>query len=284
MASLKNKRKIDTLESESPHEFETDEYTCKFCLKKFSRKDHCKTHIQIVHTKEKKLKKFNCAVCDKTFYSAENLRKHVLSHSEKEIFSCPQCTKEFKSHSSLMRHIKAKDHIYPSAKEYPEYKEITAPHAMNVQCDICHRIVGRLDHHKKTYHSKESRTFSCERCEFTTDRKDTLTKHERLKHKAVNRAFQNLDKNLDPNNPKWTCFDCKKTFTSMIEIEDHMLLKSCEDTNSCKVCGKKFTVRHNLLQHVRDVHENRQTFTCSHCDKSYSQKSSLTKHLKKCNK
>ena len=281
MVNSKSKRKTD---SDCPQEFDTDKYTCKFCLKRFSRTDHCTNHIKLVHTKEKKLETLNCNICDKTFYSEENLRRHILSHSEKEVFSCPKCSKKYQSYSALISHIKAKGHTYPGEQEYPEYKDMKAVgYSRSEKCEICHRMVGRLEHHMKEHHSEQSRTFSCSICEFMTDRKDSLTKHERLKHKLVNRAFKNLDKTLDINNPSWTCFDCKKTLTSMKAIEDHMMLKYCQE-NSCKTCGKSFTLRYNLLQHVRDVHENPQTFECNHCSKSYAHKSSLTKHLKKCKK
>ena len=138
----------------------------------------------------------------------------------------------------------------------------------------------------RTHHSEESIIFICSKCDFSTDRKDTLVKHQMLKHKIVDRVFAILDETLDSNNPSLKCFDCKKTFKSMIEIENHMLLKSCEDEeeNICKTCGKRFTLRYNLLQHIRDVHENPQKFKCSLCEKTYSHKSSLTKHSKKCTK
>ena len=60
-----------------------------------------------------------------------------------------------------------------------------------------------------------------------------------------------------------------------------MALEGCTD-NICQKCGKNFNVRHNLLQHIREVHEKANTFVCSYCNKAYTQKSNRDRHARTC--
>ena len=45
---------------------------------------------------------------------------------------------------------------------------------------------------------------------------------------------------------------------------------------------KKFTLKSNLKQHVRVIHNSSETFKCDKCTKVFRHKSSLNKHIKNC--
>ena len=261
-------------------EFKVDNiYTCKYCLKEFSRAETCRDHVETHHLKKKS---YTCNICGKNFKTYNARKIHEIKEHSHEIESkhhvCPTCGKCFKYEQNLMRHIKTKNHKYP---ENPVAKNLVQD--ADILCEICHKYVKNLDHHMKTHHTKRILQYDCEVCDFKTDRKDTLVQHQYLKHKYVQRRFRNIDKTYQTENVNWKCFDCKRTFDSKLEIENHLLLKDCDDVE-CKICGKKFKQRKNLKQHIHNIHENPQKYNCDKCEKKFAHKSSLVKHTKICKK
>merc|ERR1711940_302990 len=160
-----------------------------------------------------------------------------------------------------MRHCNSKANEYPDDGVYPEFEDITKD--PRKQCDICHRWVKRITYHKRTHHSEQSRKFVCDICDFETDRKDTLSTHQYLKHKMINRKFSKLDETFKDGQTQYECFECKKIFDDLTEIENHMLLRSCEEfqqkknlTNlNAKNVEKPMHIREawiNMLKNVND--------------------------------
>ena len=78
---------------------------------------------------------------------------------------------------------------------------------------------------------------------------------------------------------------CDKTFYSVEDSEDHMVLKECKELK-CNQCDKVFRQKQNLIAHINTVHntENLQYSICEFCNKMFKYKRSLTKHLRKCDK
>ena len=264
--------------SKSIFDVDGKSHICKFCLREFSRKE-----AKLLHEKTcTGQKRYSCAECSKKFKTLQAKIIHEKTHKDTNFhYVCPKCGKCFKYHQNLIRHIKSKKHDYPEENVYPDSKNITKD--ADEVCDICHRNVKRLDHHKKTHHSKKSRKFSCEMCKFKTDRSDTLATHQYLKHKMTNRKFSKIDETFKDGKPNYKCFECEKVFDNFAEIENHLLLKKCEELK-CKICEKTFKQKKNLNQHMKNVHNNTNTFKCVNCDKVYSHKSSLDKHTKICKK
>ena len=249
---------------------------CKICLKRFSTKEarllHEKTHTCP--------KRYNCKKCSKTFHTLHAKNVHEKRHDLINFhYVCPTCGKCYKNHQDLMKHCKSKVHDHPDEGVYPEFELITKGACK--LCNICNRWVKRLAYHKRTHHSEQSRKFVCDICEFETDRKDSLATHQYLKHKVTNRKFSKLDETFKNEQPQYKCFECKKVFDTFSKIENHMLLRSCEEFQ-CKICNKIFKQKKNLNQHTRNVHENTDKFECKQCKKKYAHKTSLDKHLKKC--
>ena len=248
---------------------------CKFCLKRFSRKE---AKIQHEETHRSK-KRYACSICSKKFHTLEAKNSHEKGHQLTNFhYVCPSCGKCYKNHQDLMKHCRSKNHDYPEEEIYPKNKIITK--AATERCDICNRWVKRLEHHKKTHHTDQGRKFECEICKFETDRKDTLATHQLLKHKMTNHKFSKLDETFKDGKPHYQCFECNQVFDKFSDIENHILLRSCEEFK-CRICEKVFKQKKNLNQHVKNIHENIGKFECKKCGIIYAQKSSLGKHIKK---
>ena len=93
-------------------EFKVDSvYTCKYCLKDFSRAETCRDHEETYHLKKKS---YSCNICGKNFKTHNARKIHELKEHSEENESkhhvCPTCDKCFKYEQNLMRHIKSKNH------------------------------------------------------------------------------------------------------------------------------------------------------------------------------
>ena len=267
-------KKEDNLNlKEFPNRFKTkDDNVCPICLEYFSRKEARDNHIRSIHLKEDK---FDCSVCNASFKTSNGLsRHHMDKHSEgKVVHICETCGTVYQSERHLLRHCKTTGHDFPQG-----YKERNVPLDF-VKCGICFKLVRNLDFHIKKYHNKKDNKIKCDHCDFESTRKDTILKHERLKHGLFNKQFGAIKETF---KSEWTCPECRKTMFSIKEVEDHISLKNCKE-NKCHECGKIFTLRYNLHQHIRNVHTSHETFKCDKCSKVFRHKSSLNKHMKNCN-
>ena len=272
---IRPKRGQESMKAFNEFEFddkdEDKDYTCKVCLQFFSRKEARDNHMKNVHLK---LQSYFCKLCEKQFASKNGLDAHMKSHNDTEKHKCPECEKVYKNSSTLFQHCRAKGHQFP---EREEPKEI---HPFDTKCNICHKYVGRMDHHMRVHHSEASRKFKCPECSFTTDRQDSLYKHTRLVHRLVRKKLDAVSKNLETKDT-YGCSDCGKEFEKKDDIIDHItLLKDCNEIK-CEQCDKRFTLRYNLNRHIKEVHQ-RETFSCPYCAKAYTQKRNRDRHAKKC--
>jgi KRAB domain-containing zinc finger protein len=48
---------------------------------------------------------------------------------------------------------------------------------------------------------------------------------------------------------------------------------------NCTTCGKSFSQKGHLREHIVTVHEGKKRFKCSSCDVSFKQRHSLKKHI-----
>lgn len=50
-------------------------YKCEKCMKRFSRRDHLRTHEKNIHGED--AGPFACVICSQLYKNAESLRKHI---------------------------------------------------------------------------------------------------------------------------------------------------------------------------------------------------------------
>lgn len=60
---------------------EAQKYFCEVCGLEFEKRFHLNAHVKAKHTEKERI--HQCHVCEKTFYSTENLKKHTESHNAK---------------------------------------------------------------------------------------------------------------------------------------------------------------------------------------------------------
>ncbi|XP_057315762.1 zinc finger protein 37-like isoform X1 [Hydractinia symbiolongicarpus] len=76
------------------------------------------------------------------------------------------------------------------------------------------------------------------------------------------------------------CNLCNFTYSDQLGLSKHMKAKHTAKTNLCKECGKAYSTKSSLAQHVHHYHKHPMAYTCEVCDKKFNRKDFLTKHQK----
>lgn len=185
-----------------------------------------------------------------------------------------------------------------------EEETLNPSHYYNFSCHLCEPSVvfpkmHFLSAHSRTVHNTLPQVH-CEGCNKTLHTTKAVNHHFEL-HYRNNFKYEcekcgkiyktevnyknHLKKCIDAGNDrerKFTCDLCNKSFKENRHLVVHMNTHLPDEekfTNSCSICGKKYSSIFSLRQHVKVVHVNQAKFKCQHCDKSFSRKANLDSHL-----
>ena len=114
--------------------FKTNQYTCEFCDKSFSRQGHLESHLHF-HTGQRP---FFCEVCKRTFSLKSTLFSHMSVHTRERPFFCDICMKAFIKKKHLVDHMQSHSGQRPCI------------------CKVCNKSFSRksnLNKHSKKAHS-----------------------------------------------------------------------------------------------------------------------------------
>ncbi|XP_055371121.1 zinc finger protein 436-like [Condylostylus longicornis] len=134
------------------------------------------------------------------------------------------------------------------------------------ECLVCHKIfiskVTLIEHIK--IHTEN---FQCSKCMKEFDSEEDFKNHMDNEH-------------VSGKSIKNQCPICKKCFTMLSALKDHMRVHSGEKPFICETCGRGFSQSTNLKQHTMR-HSNTKPFKCAQCPCEFVSKGELNSHMRK---
>lgn len=115
---------------------------CSFCGEKFSKSVYLSKHIYVKHTFEecdicgktiptptrkkhldrhKNLKKFQCGICDKTFFQSNQVLSHLFTHGNAKEYVCYLCSYGTCDFRILKKHLETNHGV---TKTWPEIRKL----------------------------------------------------------------------------------------------------------------------------------------------------------------
>ncbi|XP_030755629.1 uncharacterized protein LOC115881991 isoform X7 [Sitophilus oryzae] len=262
MSSLKRHRKIHLPDRQR------EIYCCAHCHLTYWSRKRITTHLYRLHRgcipKARNKTLYMCSSCDFQTPHQVEFQLHRTAHGrtdkEKRSFTCPYCDKNFLGKTIFDHHLK----YYRPCCTMAAAKEATS------QCptpsyQTSHK--ERFKEHMESHLQRAERQFYiCPHC----DKKYTRRGHF-IDHIVLNLAGST---GID---------DVELTSGSSVDSDDEpaQLRKRVYD---CFKCKYQTTLIANLRRHmgVHLAREERELFACPLCDKEYTRKGGLHRHLKSC--
>ncbi|CAH0731082.1 unnamed protein product, partial [Brenthis ino] len=198
---------------------------------------------------------YKCLECD-MFFKSSRARKNHVDRYHREGLQCDQCQKKFVNRTTLTTHLRL--HEGPLPRE---------------ECPICHKMVRsiQIKYHIKRH--EDTNKYECTDCDKVFSHLATYQAH--LKYSRVHGTEQVF---------KFECPMCQKRYPTKQTMQDHFNYQHLgKTTHKCPICSKPIATRANVDKHLMRVHgEKKQkprNHVCQQCGKAFTDKKALTQHI-----
>uniref|UniRef100_A0A3P9CAK7 C2H2-type domain-containing protein n=1 Tax=Maylandia zebra TaxID=106582 RepID=A0A3P9CAK7_9CICH len=183
-------------------------------------------------------------------------------HSEPDMekqFCCPTCGKSFNRRSNLLSHTK----IHTSEKPY--------------SCETCGKSFNRgsnLLRHMRSHTGEKP--YVCKSCGTRFSEFSSLKRHKAHFEDGCSEAGPN-NVLLSPLSPPDT--ENGKKYYRIYTMKYLERIQTVDKRYCCKICGKGFAHRCNLVDHMR-IHTGEKPYTCETCGKSFNRVGNFNAHMR----
>ncbi|CRL04950.1 CLUMA_CG018264, isoform A [Clunio marinus] len=292
---------------------------CSKCDETFSTKFQLRNHEWLIHLKlyrqlnsEEVKQEMKCCACDETFATEISLLQHANIH-RKEFgnVKCSHCPTPIRSFDKFLKHLQY--HMKPKTHECTKCRKIFPFDSKMIEHIkshrrkfndkvICPKCPGKfrnnkfLEIHDKIKHCNQT-LFMCPICAKSLSSEWALDNHIRYVHSTEDQR-------------KHKCKFCPKKFTHKSKLNIHEATHSTERPFMCQICPARFKHKDGLVVHIRRhdgtlpknfkcdqcsirfvdrhrlaqhllTHSGIKPHQCNYCDRSYTSKGDLVKHLQK---
>ena len=223
--------------------------------------------------------------CDKIFYNRKHFDEHQLdSHN----------WKLFETGPSLVKAT-----IKPNTKVI--YKHNGLYHCP-FKCGTTYSEMQKLEKHL-IYDESKQRLISCMKTQWTKIRnkideidvicdccglhytsKKEFQKHQDLTCQICKKAYNHVHpfhRHMINVHAGYPCAKCDQVYDQLFVLKDHIAVvhdgKSPQDTHICEHCGKAFSNKIGLKNHINAIHGD-EVHICSKCGESFASNKSLKAH------
>ena len=291
-------------------------FQCETCKQKFTQKSSLKYHLETVNCAEKMTLrkqncKFDCDICGKGFSFKHNLKNHLQKvHSVKAFAKCDACKEEFNHYRELLKHKKI---LHPKLKKFAcnlcnaNYKsragkryhiETAHNEKGTFECDKCGKIFMHklnLTSHLKRASCAAKKCKSCDQvfdtdkgfsnhaCSVHQQREITQSESDRLNQTDESGQMKSLGQleKEDTNPLRLDLQDDARFCSKSFQTKESVNKLSKQNKNfKCNSCGKGFSFKHNLKNHLQKVHSVKGLAKCDVCEEEFNHYKDLLKHKK----
>ncbi len=242
---------------------------CEECVSAFPNREYLRRHEKCNHPKDK------CDVCGELFTTSTKLRLHMLKHTDephnqdlistdKTWVQCDECVSAFPNGEYLKRHVK---------NSHPKDR-----------CDLCGEsffTLSKLQIHMLKHTGKKPACPQRKYSSVHTGHKKASQGH--AKYAKITQELATVselhEKQHIQKTTEFKCQFCRCVCVSFTEWELHTEDHVKDKRYKCKICNTKFAFPNNaerhLITHVQDKH----TFQCNFCAKSFDTNDNLKQHV-----